>query len=134
MRELCDTQFLVGEESEEFFGYRGFLAAISPVFRSQLYGTFKEGRRGEIVHFPAIKPCAFRCIAFHGSLSQQINWIGRIIHITGGRYVPDITTHQNLVKRIYNQDQCAKCMDNIHKRNAIESSQVIFLSHCKQSL
>ena len=59
---LCDTIFIIGPEKIKMHGVRALLANISPVFRAQLFGNFKESQKNEEIEFPTLSPIVFECI------------------------------------------------------------------------
>eukprot|EP01084_Bolivina_argentea_P087363 157792_1 len=59
---LCDATISVGQEKQEMYAVRALLANISPVFKAQLFGEFKESQVSESISFPTIEPNIFKCI------------------------------------------------------------------------
>eukprot|EP01084_Bolivina_argentea_P168614 292373_1 len=59
---ICDTIFIIGPEKKKMYGLRALLANISPVFKAQLYGNFKESSLNEEIEYPTISAVVFECI------------------------------------------------------------------------
>jgi len=60
--DLCDTIFVCGPEKKKMYGLRALLANISPVFKAQLFGSFKEAQSDSLIEYPTIASPVFACI------------------------------------------------------------------------
>ena len=61
-KQLCDVIFVAGSEKEKLYGLRALLANISPVFKAQLFGNFRESSLDEVIEYPTISSSVFKCI------------------------------------------------------------------------
>lgn len=61
-QNLCDTTFVIGPTKHKMHGIRSLLANMSPVFKAQLFGVFREAAKGEVVSYPTVSVEVFKCI------------------------------------------------------------------------